>query len=99
MKPCQLAVDQAAGAGDIEALNLLWDESNGTLFPRAAGLQMAAAAGKICTLEWAHSRGLPGFQGLMDIAAWKGRLSVLKWLQAFRNEGCTTKATTWAAQR
>ncbi|CAM9924162.1 unnamed protein product [Ectocarpus sp. 12 AP-2014] len=70
MKPTQLAVDQAAGAGDIE----------------------------ICTLEWAHSRGLPGFQGLMDIAAWKGRLSVLKWLQACRNEGCTIKATTWAAQ-
>ncbi|CAM9844220.1 unnamed protein product [Ectocarpus sp. 6 AP-2014] len=70
MKPSQLAVDQAAGAGDIE----------------------------ICTLEWAHSRGLPGFQGLMDIAAWKGRLSVLKWLQANRNEGCTIKGTTWAAQ-
>ncbi|CAM9123413.1 unnamed protein product [Ectocarpus fasciculatus] len=70
MKPSQLAVDNAAGAGDME----------------------------ICTLEWAHSRGLPGFQGLMDIAAWKGRLSVLKWLQANRNEGCTVKATNWAAQ-
>lgn len=27
------------------------------------------------------------------------RLSMLKWLQANRNEGCTIKATTWAAQR
>lgn len=33
----------------------------------------AATLGQICTLEWAHSRGLPDFQGLMDIAAWKGR--------------------------
>lgn len=30
-------------------------------------------AGQIATLQWAHSRGLHGFERLMDIAAWSGR--------------------------
>lgn len=29
--------------------------------------------GQVVTLEWAHRRKLDGFDGLMDVAAWRGR--------------------------
>eukprot|EP00903_Cladosiphon_okamuranus_P019280 g17722.t2 len=91
-------VDQAAGLGRVEALDKLWRESNGAVYPSSTGLQMAVAADNIATLEWAHSRGLGGFERLMDVAAWRGRLSVLKWLLANRVERCTTNAVNWAAR-
>ena len=34
----------------------------------------------------------------MDIAAWKGKLDVVKWFHSNRTEGCTTKAMDCAAR-
>lgn len=94
---CSSALDYAAQAGKLEALQ--WLHVRGAMGVGRA-MHLAAANGNYEIVKWLHeNREIGSSVKAMDYAASNNHLRVVQWLHENRTEGCSTRALDFAAGR